>query len=308
MVDMSTPLLRPRRGCGVLLLLVGAFWLPLSGQTEDAEGCKDHALFNRMPGFHIVECKQSQFDLKRFPIGPPTADGSEAKSTEVEGAFFFLKYELMEGSTKPSPLQTMRNFQNAAKKTGGAVIAEYPGWCKAALDETLHTGNGCILYGTTLKFAGQGKETWAFVESNGEGESYEIWLVERQAMKQDIAVGEIRQGLDKDGFVAVYINFDTGSATIQQDSMSQLQEIVKLLQADTALKLEIGGHTDNVGAADANQKLSESRANAVMAALVKAGVAAGRLTAKGYGQTIPIADNRKEDGRAKNRRVELLKR
>jgi hypothetical protein len=154
----------------VIFCIVASFGLPLFAQDPDAEGCKDHALFNRLPGFRIAECKQSQFDLKRFPVGPPTAEGSEAKSTEVEGAFFFVRYELKEGGTKPSPLQTMRNFQNAARKSAGTVIAEYPGWCKAAVDETLHTGNNCILYGTTLKFAGQGKETWAFVESNGEGE------------------------------------------------------------------------------------------------------------------------------------------
>lgn len=295
-------------GPGLLLPLLASLGMPLFAQSDDAEGCKDHALFNRMPGFHIAACKQSQFDLKRFPVGPAADEGSEAKSTEVEGAFFFLRYELKEGATKPSPLQTMRNFQNAAKKSGGTVVAEYPGWCKAAVNETLHNGNGCILYGTTLKFGGKGKETWAFVESDGEGEAYELWLVEREAMKQDIAVTQIRERLDKDGFVAVYINFDTGSATIQQDSLTQLQEIAALLQADPALKLEIGGHTDNVGTPESNQKLSDARAKSVAAAVVKLGITADRLTAKGYGQTVPIADNRTEEGRAKNRRVELVKR
>ncbi len=289
-----------------ILLFILSF--PLAAQDEDAEGCKDHALFTRMPGFRIAECKQSQFDLKRFPTGPAPAEGSEAKSTEVEGAFFFIRYELKEGGTKPSPLQTMRNFQNAARRAGAAVLAEYPGWCKAAVDETLNTGNNCILYGTTLKFTGQGKETWAFVESNGEGEGYEIWLVEREAMKQDITVNQIRERLDQDGFIALYINFATGSAAIQPDSLPQLEQVARLLQSDPALKLEVGGHTDNVGTPDSNQKLSDARAKAVVAAVVKSGIAPGRLTAVGYGQTKPVADNRTEDGRAKNRRVELVKR
>lgn len=282
--------------------------MPLFAQDEDAEGCKDHGLFNRMPGFRIAECKQSQFELKRFPVGPATAEASEVKSTEVEGAFFFIRYELKEGKTKPSPLQTMRNFQNAARKSGGTVVVEYPGWCKAVVDETLNTGNNCILYGTTLKFGGQGKETWAFVESNGEGEGYEIWLVEREAMKQDIAVNQMRERLDKDGFLALYINFETGSATIQPDSLPQLEQVAKLLQADPTLKLEVGGHTDNVGTPESNQKLSDARAKSVVAAIAKQGVAADRMTAKGYGQTAPVADNRTEDGRAKNRRVELVKK
>lgn len=298
----------PRTLCSLALLLAPAF--PLCAQEEDAEGCKDHPLFTRMPGFRIAECKQSQFEQKRFPTGPVLADGGVVKSTAVEGAFFYLSYELKEGQTKPSPLQTMRNFQNAAKAAGGTVLASYPDWCKAEVDESLSGGgNSCILYGSTLKFTGQGKkETWAFVESNGEGEGYEISLVEREAMKQDITVNQLREQLDKDGFITLYINFDTGSATIQQDSLPQLEQVAQMLQADPALKLEVGGHTDNVGTAESNQKLSDARARSVLASLVKQGIGAGRMTAKGYGQTAPIADNRTEDGRAKNRRVELVKK
>lgn len=296
----------------VLIFMIGLFSgvsLPLVAQeTEDAEGCKDYPLFNRMPGFRIAICEHAQFDLKRFPVGPASAEGELAKLTDVEGAYYFLYYELIEGKPKPSPLQVMRNFQNAAKKSGGTVVAEYPGWCKASVDETLSRGNGCILYGSTLKFSGKGKETWAWVEPVGEGDGYEMSVVEREAMKQDIAVNELRDRLDKDGFIALYINFDTGSAVIQADSMSQLDEVAKMLKADSALKLEVGGHTDNVGTPESNMKLSDARAKAVVAELVKQGVTADRLTAKGYGQTAPIADNRTEEGRAKNRRVELTKR
>ena len=81
-----------------------------------------------------------------------------------------------------------------------------------------------------------------------------------------------------------------------------------MLQSAPELRLEIGGHTDNVGTPDANQKLSEARAKSVVAALVAQGVSADRVSAKGYGQSSPVADNRTEEGRAKNRRVELVKR
>ena len=74
------------------------------------------------------------------------------------------------------------------------------------------------------------------------------------------------------------------------------------------LRVEVAGHTDNAGSPEANQRLSQERAQAVMAALVGRGIKADRLTAKGYGQTTPIADNRTEEGRAKNRRVELVKK
>jgi outer membrane protein OmpA-like peptidoglycan-associated protein len=297
-----------RRGCPAAALLVAAAALPFSLRAEDAEGCRDHPLFNRLPDFHIVSCEQEQFDLKRFPVGAAPEEGGKPKTADVEGAFYRVQYELNEGAVRPSPLQTMRNFQAATRKAGGTVLGEYPGWCKAVVDETISDGNNCILYGLTMKFAGKGNETWVFAESNGEGEGYEMWIVEREAMKQDLAVNEIRDKLNKDGFIALYLNFETGSATIEPDSVAQLEKIAEMLRSSPELKVEVGGHTDNVGTPDSNQKLSEARAKSVVAAVVAKGVAADRLTAKGYGQSSPLADNRTEEGRAKNRRVELVKR
>jgi OmpA-OmpF porin, OOP family len=127
-------------------------------------------------------------------------------------------------------------------------------------------------------------------------------------MNQDIGVNELVDKLNKDGFLTLYINFDTGKATIKPDSDKSVDDAAAVLKAAPTLKIEVGGHTDNAGTPASNEKLSADRAQAVMAALVKRGVAASRLTAKGYGQNSPIADNRSEDGRAKNRRVELVKK
>jgi outer membrane protein OmpA-like peptidoglycan-associated protein len=114
--------------------------------------------------------------------------------------------------------------------------------------------------------------------------------------------------IKQEGHVAVYgIHFNTGKADILPDSESTLNEIVKLMQQEGSLRLRIEGHTDNQGNATANQALSEKRAQAVVAWLTGHGVSAARLTAKGFGQTKPVADNSTEDGRAKNRRVELAK-
>lgn len=102
------------------------------------------------------------------------------------------------------------------------------------------------------------------------------------------------------------INFATGSAKISPDSMGVLEKAAAAIKAAAAgTKIEVGGHTDNVGNAASNMKLSGSRANAVVAALVKMGVDGGMLTAKGYGDTQPKAGNETPDGRALNRRMEF---
>ena len=77
------------------------------------------------------------------------------------------------------------------------------------------------------------------------------------------------------------------------------------MAANPALKIEVQGHTDNLGGDDYNQKLSEARANSVMIWLTQHGVVAGRVTAKGYGKARPVADNNSDEGRMKNRRVEI---
>jgi outer membrane protein OmpA-like peptidoglycan-associated protein len=100
--------------------------------------------------------------------------------------------------------------------------------------------------------------------------------------------------------------FDTGSATLQPQSDEQLRNIAAILKAYPNVHLRIGGYTDNVGSADANLKLSQDRANNVMAELVRLGVAPDRLDARGYGEDHPVADNSTEAGRAQNRRISML--
>ncbi len=278
--------------------------------AEDAEGCKDHPLFTRFPNTHIIDCQSSQFDLRKFPVGQQGKGDETLKSVEVEGPVRWLGYELNEGATPPSGLQIMRNFENAAKKAGGTVEGQYPGWCKAMYDQEWmpRMGNGCTSYALTLKFLRGGKETWVFLQASENDGSYSMTVSEREAMKQDIAVNELADKLVKDGFVTLYVTFDTGKATIKPDSAKTLDDAAAALKVAAALRVEVAGHTDNVGAPEGNLRLSQERAQAVMAALVARGIKADRMTAKGYGQTTPVADNRTEEGRAKNRRVELVKK
>lgn len=277
---------------------------------DDAEGCKDHPLFTRFPKMHIVDCHSSQFDLRKFPVGPPRKDQEYVATVDVEGPVTRISYAIDEGTTPPSGLQLMRNFENAMKKAGGTVEGQWPGWCKASYDPEFmpDMGNSCMSYGLTMKFAKGGKETWVFLQAGEDDGSYALTVSEREAMKQEVAVTEIADKLVNEGFVALYVTFDTGKATITGDSAKILDDAAAALKVAGDLRVEVGGHTDNVGTPEANMKLSHDRAQAVLAALVQRGVQAERLTAKGYGQTAPVADNRTEDGRAKNRRVELVKK
>jgi OmpA-OmpF porin, OOP family len=298
-------MMRTTVGALALCLLAAA---PVWAQQDEA-GCKDYPLFTRFPSMHIVGCQSRQFDLRAFPAGPPNNDGN-TKPIEVEGPVQWIKYELNDGATPPSGLQIMRNFENAAKKAGGSIEGQYPGWCKANYDQEHmpDMGNGCVSFGLTMKFLRSGKEVWAFLQADGDGGNYLLTVSEREAMKQDISVTELADKLARDGFVALYVNFETGKSAISPDSAATLDAAAGALKAAGDLKIEVAGHTDNVGTPEANLKLSQDRAQAVMTALTERGIKAERLTARGYGQTAPVADNRTDEGRAKNRRVELVKK
>lgn len=115
--------------------------------------------------------------------------------------------------------------------------------------------------------------------------------------------------LATDGKIITYaITFDTGKATIKPESMTEINRIAQLMKENPSVKFEIQGHCDNTGSAATNDKLSQQRAEAIMAALVDMGIEKGRLSAVGKGSREPIADNSTDEGRAKNRRVEFIKK
>ncbi|MEO5695085.1 MAG: OmpA family protein, partial [Usitatibacter sp.] len=139
-------------------------------------------------------------------------------------------------------------------------------------------------------------------------QSYKLWVTEVAQMQQVVAANKLLDELNKNGFIALYINFDTGKWDLKDDGKATVAEIVKMLKTAPTLKIGIEGHTDNVGQAAANKTLSEKRAQSVMNAIVAGGIDAKRLSSAGFGQEKPVADNRGEEGRAKNRRVELVKK
>jgi outer membrane protein OmpA-like peptidoglycan-associated protein len=140
--------------------------------------------------------------------------------------------------------------------------------------------------------------------------SYFLTVVEKKALEVKatlLPAEEMKKELDAKGHVALYINFDFDKADIKPESQPIIDEVGKLLKTNPNLNLTIEGHTDNTGTPDYNRRLSDARARSVVAALMAQGIATQRLTAVGYGQDKPIADNHTDAGRAKNRRVELVK-
>jgi outer membrane protein OmpA-like peptidoglycan-associated protein len=159
-----------------------------------------------------------------------------------------------------------------------------------------------------MKLVKNGKEIFLAIETHNGATLYVLTVVEVGAMTQEVSANDMLDALNKDGFMALYINFDTGKATIKPESLQIIEQVGELLQNNPDLKLNVEGHTDNVGTAPGNKILSEQRAKAVVSAVVSKGIEISRLTAVGWGQEKPIADNRTEEGRAKNRRVEIVKK
>ena len=137
---------------------------------------------------------------------------------------------------------------------------------------------------------------------------YYLTIVLKELMKQVVTASDMFDALNRDGHVALYINFDTGKSIIRDESKPVIDQIVQMMKSNPDLKIGVEGHTDNVGTPASNKTLSEARAKSVVSAIVAQGVSADRLSPAGFGQDKPIADNNTEEGRAKNRRVELVKK
>jgi len=254
---------------------------------QDAKGCKDHPLFTRMPNTYIDSCKFTEFDAREWP----DPDTQEKAKVRVEGKYYYILYRNQKGfEDKRSDLQVSRNYSNAMKKIGASVY-------EARDDQT---------YMRLLK---DGKEIWAYVSSY-RGDQIRVEIIEKEVMRQEVTANAkfMAEGIDSAGHVAIYgIYFDFNKSDVKPESEPALQEINKLLSGNPNLKVFIVGHTDNVGGIDYNMRLSQARADAVVKALTtQHKVNPQQMKAYGVGQLVPVAPNKMEEGRAKNRRVELV--
>ncbi len=243
------------------------------------------------------------------------------KVVAIEGRIVRDKFQLADPDQRQySAVEFQRNYENAIRDLGGmrisqtqytsevvdafggrdAVDKHYYGTCAGDYDCENHTY--LIRQG--------GKEYWIQISTGAIPLHGDVTVLERAILQQSLGfldASAMKQAIDADGRVALYINFDVDKATLRADAQPVVAEIRKLLDGDPALKLSIEGHTDNTGTAAHNQALSAARARSVLGALVGLGIDPARLQSKGFGQDKPLADNASDGGRAKNRRVELVK-
>jgi len=239
----------------------------------------------------------------------------------VEGRLYYNNMSLI-GQDKRREFSTTefhRNYENAVLALGGVKISETQ-FTRAIVDaagglretnkywRSAPPTSGYEHHTYLIRSAD--KEYWILVSTAAAKPTGHIVVLEKVAMTQSLGfldASAIKAALDADGRVALYINFDVDASTLRADSQAAIAEIKTLLDANAALKISIEGHTDNTGGADHNRQLSSARALSVLDALVGLGIDPARLSSKGFGPDQPLANNTDAAGRAKNRRVELVK-
>ncbi|HJQ59805.1 MAG TPA: DUF4892 domain-containing protein [Vineibacter sp.] len=308
--------------------------------TRDIAGAKDHSLVPRYEGSFIIGHKTDRFGEVDLPLGPVTLQDGQRRfeRTEVaEGARTRLLYVVPPQRTS---LEVMRNYKDALVAAGFKPLFECArDACGDSIEVPFYFNNNsrkltadqvmeyAFAYGVvdSRLFVGrlerpQGQATVvvfaAFQENSanaaaGKRVAVFVDVVESGTMERrmvTVQAPEMATNLGRDGKQAIYgIYFDFDKADIKPESRPQLEEMAKLMQANPALRVYIVGHTDNQGALDYNVGLSQRRAEAVVRALsTQFGVTATRMTARGLGPLAPVTANATEDGRAKNRRVELV--
>ncbi len=236
-----------------------------------------------------------------FPYLPPLPGSKLGAGSYIEGPmqFTFPGSDEIQVVGKRAMIKYYPNVPNVstvAFATAYRNALTKAGWTIISPGASISQGNTSL----TAHYARDGRDIWASLLMGAE--EYTIKVADVGAES------DIERQFAKDCHVALYgVVFDFNKAVLKPESDSVLQRVQAFANKDTTLKLEVQGHTDNVGGDAYNQQLSEARSKSVVAWLVQHGVAAGRLSFKGFGKTHPVASNDNDEGRAKNRRVEIAR-
>ena len=293
----------PRFPAAGVLAFLGA----LPSAAEDIAGASDHPAIGRFAGASITAEARSDYDVQRMLTG---LDPEEY--ADLEGRVTRLVYDMPEGAT---PLAVRRGFEQALTEDGWEILVS----CR---DAECGRGNLLALRETVFKMLLNNEHDILTARREADGGLAHVqivaaprWtnvnVVEQAAFENKVIdAAAVQSTLEADGRMAFYdIHFETGSATLTADSDATIGVIAQVLAADTELGLIVVGHTDNVGGMDPNLALSRNRAQSVVDRLTGThGVPLARLTGAGVGFLAPVASNATEEGRALNRRVEIVVR
>ncbi len=307
-----------RKFCTLIGVVLLGSTMAVAGVAPAQKALPDFPYLSHLPDYSLDVSNDREFDEFSFFNGK--------EMVTVEGKKYAKRYGLKKGAVAASELQVTRNYANAAKAAGGEVL--YEGTAKVAGLKGKPANRIAV-----LKLINGGKEIW--IEVIPGNNVYWLNAIEKGEMKQDVAKTEAKPETPKaeakpeppkeepkeditkrdlakeiksQGYTTIYVNFDVDKATIRPESQPVIDHVSQMLKDNPDLNLTVAGHTDSSGTWAHNKTLSENRAKAVLQALVSKGIAADRLASVGYGQDKPVADNATEAGKAKNRRVELIKK
>ena len=290
--------------------------LPAHAQQRDVAGSRDYPGIGRFGGSVITGYVAKDFDATRLQAAA-FKDGKATDERRPEGRVTRIAYRTKAG---PSIIEVSRNFETQLAKAGfETLLACDTDACggipfSEALDALpvpqMWVDGFDYRYIATRKADGAG-ETFATIlvsKTNDEITAQLVVAVVGSMADKMVDAAAMSKGLGEKGHIALYgIYFDTDKAVVKPESKPTLDEIAKLLRGQPQLNVVIVGHTDSQGAYDYNMDLSKRRAEAVAAILAQSyQIAKPRLRTAGVGFLAPIGSNARDDGRALNRRVELV--
>jgi outer membrane protein OmpA-like peptidoglycan-associated protein len=299
-----------------VLALTLFFVSPLAAQNRDVAGARDYPGIGRFAGSIATGYQTKDFDAVRLQAAA-FKDGKPSDARRVEGRVIRVAYRTRPG---PSIIEVSRNFETQLAKAGfETLLACDTDQCGGIpfvesvdvlpVPQMWADGFNFRYYAGVKKDGGT--ETYATVItsiSNDEVTAQLIVAVVGAMDNKMVDAAAMKKGLGEKGHIALYgIYFDTDKATIKPESKPTLDEMAKLLGGQPDLKVFIVGHTDSQGSYEHNMSLSKQRADAVAAALAGSyRIARNRLYTAGVGYLAPVGSNATDDGRALNRRVELV--